>query len=161
MIDIAQIDPNKLEELDADRLRELTRALLEHRGRELAWRDAKIDKLTFELAQLKRLKFERTSEQMNAEQRALFDEAVDGDIAALDEQLAALQAAPLAGGKEEKKTPRRTALPERLPRREVHHEPDNTACGCGRTMERVGEDISEKLDYQPGVFTVERHVRGK
>lgn len=157
MIDIAQIDPDKLEELDADRLRELTRALLEHRGRELAWRDAKIDKLTFELAQLKRLKFERTSEQMNAEQRALFDEAVDGDIAALDEQLAALP----TEGKQEKKTPRRTALPERLPRREVHHEPDNTACGCGRTMERVGEGISEKLDYQPGVFTVERHVRGK
>jgi hypothetical protein len=43
---------------------------------------------------LKRLKFARTSEQMSAEQRALFDEAVDGDIAALDEQLATLQAAP-------------------------------------------------------------------
>lgn len=94
MIDIAQIDPDKLEELDADRLRELTRALLEHRGRELAWRDAKIDKLTFELAQLKRLKFERTSEQMNAEQRALFDETVDGDIAALDQQLTSLLARP-------------------------------------------------------------------
>ena len=66
MIDIAQIDPDKLEESDADRLRELTRALLERSGHEIAWRDAKIDKLTFELAQLKRLKFDRTSEQMNA-----------------------------------------------------------------------------------------------
>ena len=28
-------------------------------------------------------------------------------------------------------------------------------------MQRVGEDVSEKLDYTPGVFTVERHVRGK
>jgi transposase len=28
-------------------------------------------------------------------------------------------------------------------------------------VKRVGEDISEKLDYAPGVFTVERHVRGK
>lgn len=28
-------------------------------------------------------------------------------------------------------------------------------------MQRIGEDVSEKLDYQPGVFTVERHVRGK
>ncbi|WP_219407156.1 IS66 family transposase zinc-finger binding domain-containing protein, partial [Pseudomonas sp. Colony2] len=26
---------------------------------------------------------------------------------------------------------------------------------------RIGEDVSEKLDYTPGVFTVERHVRGK
>ena len=28
-------------------------------------------------------------------------------------------------------------------------------------MKRIGEDVAEKLDYQPGVFTVERHVRGK
>jgi transposase len=28
-------------------------------------------------------------------------------------------------------------------------------------MKRIGEDIAEKLDYVPGVFTVERHVRGK
>ena len=28
-------------------------------------------------------------------------------------------------------------------------------------MQRFGEDVAEKLDYEPGVFTVERHVRGK
>ena len=28
-------------------------------------------------------------------------------------------------------------------------------------MKRIGEDVAEKLDYQPGVFTVKRHVRGK
>jgi transposase len=28
-------------------------------------------------------------------------------------------------------------------------------------MKRIGEDVAEKLDYQPGVFTVERHIRGK
>src|SRR6218665_4083410 len=28
-------------------------------------------------------------------------------------------------------------------------------------MKRVGEDVAEKLDYVPGVFTVERHIRGK
>jgi transposase len=28
-------------------------------------------------------------------------------------------------------------------------------------MKRIGEDVSEKLDYTPGTFTVERHVRGK
>lgn len=26
---------------------------------------------------------------------------------------------------------------------------------------RVGEDVAEKLDYTPGTFTVERHIRGK
>jgi transposase len=28
-------------------------------------------------------------------------------------------------------------------------------------MQRIGEDVAEKLDYVPGTFTVERHVRGK
>jgi transposase len=28
-------------------------------------------------------------------------------------------------------------------------------------LKRIGEDVSEKLDYVPGVSTVERHIRGK
>lgn len=36
-----------------------------------------------------------------------------------------------------------------------------TTCACGCALKRFGEDISEKLDYTPGVFTVERHIRGK
>ena len=30
-----------------------------------------------------------------------------------------------------------------------------------RRLKRISEDVAEKLDYTPGVFTVERHVRGK
>ncbi|WP_158218231.1 IS66 family transposase zinc-finger binding domain-containing protein [Roseateles puraquae] len=41
------------------------------------------------------------------------------------------------------------------------HEPADTTCGCGKAIQRIGEDVSDKFDYQPGVFTVERHVRGK
>lgn len=28
-------------------------------------------------------------------------------------------------------------------------------------MKRIGEDVSENLDYTPGVVHVERHIRGK
>ena len=163
-IDLAQLDPAKLDALDVEQLRELTRVLLERRGRdahEIAWRDARIDKLTFELAQLKRLKFDRTSERMSSEQRMLFEESVDADIAALDEQLAELQATLPSKNESEKKTPKRTALPSTLPRREIAHDPENTTCACGCAMKRVGEDVTEKLDNTPGVFSVERHVRGK
>jgi transposase len=45
--------------------------------------------------------------------------------------------------------------------REIRHEPEDTQCSCGCTLERIGEDVSEKLDYTPGVFHVERHTRGK
>ena len=48
-----------------------------------------------------------------------------------------------------------------LPRRDIPHEPDSTVCSCGCQLERIGEEISERLDYQPGSFEVERHVRGK
>ena len=57
----------------------------------------------------------------------------------------------------------RVLTPE-LPRVDQHHEPDSTTCttaGCGCTLKRIGEDVSEKLDYTPGVFTVERHIRSK
>jgi transposase len=37
--------------------------------------------------------------------------------------------------------------------------PGRIQCGCA--LKRIGEDASEKLDYTPGVFTVERHIRGK
>ena len=43
----------------------------------------------------------------------------------------------------------------------IYHEPDNTQGPCGGQLQRIGEDVSEKLDYTPGVFIVEQHVRGK
>ena len=52
-----------------------------------------------------------------------------------------------------------TLVPARI--QAWRHEPENTTCGCGQAMQRIGEDVAEKLDYQPGVFTVERHIRGK
>ena len=52
-------------------------------------------------------------------------------------------------------------LPAHLPRHEIRHEPASTTCACGCQMKRVGKDVAEKLDYVPGVFSVERHIRGK
>jgi hypothetical protein len=33
------------------------------------------------------------------------------------------------------------------------------ACNCDQIMRRIGEDVVQKLDYEPRVFTVERRVR--
>lgn len=83
-------------------------------------------KLSFEIAQLRRLKFGKRSEQLDAEQRALFDEALDADLAAAEAQLQ-----ELLGKKKPPATPgampKRTALPADLPRVDRHHEPENTA----------------------------------
>lgn len=124
---------------------------------EIRHKQAIIDKLTHENALLKRLKFAAQSERYSAEQRSLLDETLDADLQAVSDEIEQLtSAAP-----REKQQPRRQPLPANLPRREIHHELDSTTCGCGCQLKRIGEDVAEKLDYVPGVFTVERHVRGK
>ncbi|HSW19642.1 MAG TPA: IS66 family transposase [Ramlibacter sp.] len=153
--ELASLQAAGLGELGARLLKQLT-----HAQHEISWRDARIEKLTFEMAQLKRVKFGAKSEQLDAQQKALFDEAVDADIAALEEQLQDLIAGS-AKPSEPRVPPRRAALPASLPRVELHHEPENTTCACGCALKRIGQDVSEKLDYTPGVFTVERHIRGK
>ncbi len=127
---------------------------------QLRHKQATIEKLTHEMAVLKRLKFAARSEAFNAEQKSLLEEAIDADLEALciEAEQARAQTALARAAVEQ---PKRQPLPAHLPRREIRHEPDSTQCRCGCAMKRIGEDIAEKLDYVPGVFTVERHVRGK
>ena len=163
MLDASQIAPEQLATLGESELRELATRLLariEHHNHEIDWRDAKLEKLAYEIAHLRRMKFSARSEQLNAQQKALFDESVDADIAALEAELEDLKAPPSAGDKK-KAQPKRAALPQELAHIQISHEPDSTTCACGCTLQRVGEDISQKLDYTPGVFTVQNHVRGK
>jgi transposase len=165
-----------LPSLNAEQLRELVSELMakiaqqsqHHAGvlaakdSDILYRQAKIDKLTHELATLKRWKFGRSSELLNAGQVSLIDETIDTDIAAIEQELKAL--APAAKtDTQPRQQPKRAALPAGLPRVDIHHELDSTTCGCGCgcQLKRIGEDVSEKLDYTPGVFTVEQHIRGK
>ncbi|PND39684.1 IS66 family transposase [Paucibacter aquatile] len=140
---------------------------LQRKDREIALREAKIEKISFELARLKRWKFGAKTEAMSAEQRRLFEETLAEDEAGLQAQLDALRAQATEGQGTPAKTPcrpRRQALPEHLRRVEHHHEPENTCCpsqGCGRPMTRIGEDVSERLDIVPAEFFVHRHIYGK
>lgn len=56
-------------------------------GRKIHRDQALIEKLTFEIVQLKRLKFANRSEQMNPEQANLLDDLVNADIAAIEAEL--------------------------------------------------------------------------
>ena len=165
------MDRATLEDLDAQQLRELALGLmtrlqskddeLQAKDRELHFKQTKIDQLTHEMAVLKRWKFAARSEQLNAEQRSLLDETIDADLATIEHELEQLAPTPESAARQQ---PKRAPLPAHLPRVDVHHEPETPTCttpGCGCTLKRIGEDVSEKLDYTPGVFTVERHVRGK
>lgn len=134
---------------------------------EIKFKDAKIERITFELARLKAWKFGARTEAMNTQQRQMFEDTAAEDEADLEAQLQALQGAaepvaPAAAAPGAK--PRRQALPENLRRVEHHHEPESTTCpipACGQAMVRVGEDVSERLDIVPAEFFVHRHIRGK
>jgi len=130
---------------------------------EIKWRDAKIEKITFELARLKAWRYAAKSEQLSAEQRQLFEDTLAEDEASLRAQLEALQQTSTlpAAPSQPKRQPKRQALPEHLKRIVHRHEPENTTCQCGEPMQRIGEDISERLDIIPAQFFVHQHIRGK
>jgi transposase len=145
----------ELPHMSADQLRDVVQSLLQT----LTFKAATIDKLTHENAVLKRLKFAVQSERFNAEQRSLLEETLDADLQAVSDEIE--QLTPAQPVTRQKQSPKRQPLPANLPRTDIHHEPDCTTCTCGCQLKRIGEDVAEKLDYVPGVFSVERHIRGK
>ena len=142
---------DELDRMDAQQLREFATRLLEtltSKDHELRYQELKIEQLTHEMAVLKRWKFAARSEQLHGAQRTLFDEAIDADLEAIAAELATLRSAEQRQAS--KDPPKRSPLPAQLPRVEVRHEPEQTVCACGCALKRIGEDVSEKLDYTPG-----------
>lgn len=168
MTDLDQLSPDELKALASQLLGQVD--YLEQKKKSYQAENQKLanankhyqalnEKLTHELAILKRHRFTKTSEVLSSGQRLLFEELINSDISAIEEELA--EQLPVSTPTQEKAQPKRKPLPASLPRTIIAHEPESTHCACGCQMRRIGEDVSEKLDYTPGEFTVERHVRGK
>ena len=162
------VAPESLQDLDAAQLRVLAASLMQslgHTQQELGRRTQELtvsktlnEKLTFEIAMLRRFRFGKRGEQLPpGVQGSLLEDAVDEDLTEIEAQLAALN--PKADSSEPKDQPKRAALPPELPRIEIRHEPHDATCACGCRLKFVRDEVSEKLDYTPGAFTVERHVR--
>jgi transposase len=130
-------------------------ALFAQQQARLAEKDFKITALTHELAYYRRIRFGKASEALAGEQRLLFEETVDMDLAAIEEELDSQ-----APAKRQRKRAGRQALPPELPRIEQRHEPESCQCGqCGADLIKIGEDVSEQLDVEPARFFVHRHIR--
>ena len=125
-----------------------------------------IDKLKIELAYLRRMKYGRSSEQLEHAQLEL----VGGMMAVAATEPASNVTSIEAGRKKRvaKARPGLREFPEHLPRRTVVHAPPLGGGGhgggcdclaCGRALREIGQDVSEVLDYEPGSFHVVRHVR--
>ena len=126
--------------------------------RSIVYKDCKIEALTAEVYRLRRVHYAARTERMDPDQRALFDEALTADIAAVEAELDLLRS-PEAEAALARDKPKRRPLPAELPRVETRHEPASCACAqCGADLVQIGEHVSEKLDCKPLEFFVRREV---
>src|SRR5690348_16825631 len=121
---------------------------------------AEIARLKFQLARYRRAEFGRSSEKLarEVEQLELALEALETDQA---ERLATASPAVAAAVETaaEAQKPARRPLPQHLPREDLRHPAPCTCPTCGGALRRIGEEITETLDYVPGRFKVIRHTR--
>jgi transposase len=122
------------------------------------------ERLRVQIARLRHERFGRSSERLagEVEQLELRLGEVLADIAAAGGTGDAADDTSSAKAPEEKARRRgRRPLPDSLPRRDVEHLPSGgCACvACGGVLRKVGEDLTEILEYRPGRFEVVRHIR--
>ena len=127
-----------------------------------------IEQLKARLATLLRQRFGPSSERMKSavEQLQLMLGDLEADLAAGTPPEPAAAPDPDAPipdpeARPWRRKPKRKPLPPHLPRDVVEH-PTACACPqCGGALRRLGEDVTEILEYVPGSFRVIRHVRPK
>jgi transposase len=146
-------------EFDLDRLPEDTaalKALVRVLAGDVKAKALKIVQLEARIAKLKRLQFGQSSEKLSRE-----IEQLEFELDELNEDEAERTAERPATAAKPARQPRRRPLPEHLPREDAVHEPSCTCPNCGAAMRKLGEDVTEVLEYVPASFKVIRHVRPK
>jgi transposase len=132
--------------------------LLDKKEKLIAQRDALIEKLTNEILYLRRCQFGSSSEKFISEDAGQLAAAATDGVEVLPEEEQAKTGAIIDAHnrkKENPKKPVREALPAHLPRKVVTIEPQNIPQGAVR----IGEEVTEKLEYIPGHVYVLQTIR--
>lgn len=153
MSDVADL-PDDIEALKAI-VRDMT-AQVAARDAEIARRDAElrhhqlmIEKLKARLDKQLRDRFGSSAEGLQQLQLMLEDLEIT-----YSKDVPAAEPAPAPKDK-----PARKPLPDHLPRTEQVLEAGEACEDCGGKLKRVGEDVTEELEYVPGRFVVNRFIR--
>lgn len=133
--------------------------------------EAQLQEALLELAELKRQLFGERSDRLTPEEEAQMAEV------AADLQEEATQESPVSdqvledqdeqesekGGQPKRPRRRRHPMPEHLERQTATLEPEGLApCQhCGQPLQRMGQEVSEELEYVPAKVIVRRTVRPK
>jgi len=131
-------------------------ARLTEREARLAEREAEIKELQSQLAYLKHKLFGQRSEKIDPAQMSLFKE-LTARVGALQTQ-ADLEEITYTRRKGHGRRP----LPDNLPTDDIVYPPEHTDCPCcGEVMQRIGDEVTEELEYNPGSLFKRRHIRPK
>jgi hypothetical protein len=126
-------------------------ALIVAQQEKLLSRDSEIEHLKLVIAKLRRMMFGTKSEKVRHEIEQL--ELRLKELEARESERSATTAALT----DAKSKLMRRPLPEHLPREVNTHLPDEVACTqCGGELRKLGEDVSEMLEYVPASFKVIR-----
>jgi transposase len=136
--------------------RETLAALVLAQQEKLLSHSSEIEHLKLIIAKLRRMVFGTSSEKVTRE-----IEQLELKLEELEVRTAERAEARSSSDSPSKRSSRQP-LPEHLPR-EVHvHMPQADACSlCGGALRKLGEDVSEMLEYVPASFKVIRHIRPK
>ena len=142
---------------------EALRALILAQHEQLLSREREIEHLKLLLSKLHRMQFGRKSEKLarQIEQLELRLEELQSNADEKAPKPTEPSSLPASWGASATKTPRR-AWPDHLPRQTRRHDPKQAVCPqCRGELRKLGEDVSEMLEYVPASFVVIRHVRVK
>jgi len=147
--DLIMLDIDKTLPKDPDELRQFTALLLA----EVRSQAVLIEKLRHQLAGHRHHRFESSSESIEQLQLAL--ETSEIAVAKMTAKLRLPEEEP-----KDKPKPKRRPIPGHIPRMEVDLTTGDDDCAhCGGGLRRLGEDVTEELEYVPGRFIVNRIVR--
>jgi transposase len=140
-----------------------THQQLLQREEQLQQRESEIETLKLLLSQLRRMQFGRKSEKLERQIEQLELRLEDLQLAQAAQEVPRSEedcvesGSPTAPAKSA-----RRPLPAHLPRQTQTHETQHSACpDCGGQLRKLGEDVSETLEYLPECFRVIRHIRPK
>jgi transposase len=157
--DLSKLDREALQAL---LLAEHTERMATHQR--LLSRESEIAHLKLLLIQLRRMQFGRKSEKLTRQIEQLELRLEDLQQAEPAEDAAAIESSSTEPSPDTSaaKAKGRRPLPGHLPRKTQTHVPKHSACpDCGGELRKLGEDISEVLEYVSACFEVIRHVRPK
>jgi transposase len=147
-----------LNALPADALR----ALILAQHEQLISREREIEHLQLLLAKLQRMQFGRKSEKLERQIEQLELRLEELESKRSEQEPNTSTPAPVTASSTPITKPTRRALPDHLPRQTRRHEPKETVCPeCQGELRKLGEDVSEMLEYVPASFLVIRQVRPK